>query len=1274
MESPQAYTPTDRRLALLRGEELPERSQGAALFADISGFTPLTEALVRALGPQRGAEELPRQLNLVYDALITEVDQYGGCVISFSGDAITCWFDGDNGLRAASCALRMQQCMQQFARIDIPGAGVVSLGIKVAVAVGPVRRFVTGDPAIHLLDALAGNTLHRLAAAEHLAGRGEVLIDQLTAGALGEHGIVGERRIDEESGEGFLVLTAITQAAEPTPWPPFEEQVIDDAVARTWMLPPAYQRLQSGMGEFLTELRPAVALFVRFGGIDYELDEQAPNKLNTFILSVQQILQRYESYILQLTIGDKGSYLYTSFGAPVAHEDDAIRAAAAALEIRDLQLPFITSVQIGISHGRMRIGAYGGVTRRTYGVLGDEVNLAARLMQNAAVGEIIASQAARKLMADAFEWEQGEPLTVKGKSQPVVIFRLLRTRERRTIRLQEPRYALPMIGRQHELALIVARMQLALAGPGQVIGITAEAGLGKSRLTAEVVRIAQREQMIAYGGECQSYGTNTSYLVWQNIWRGFFGINPSWSLEEQISTLETQIRPIDPALLQRLPLLGAVLNIAIPDTELTRSLDAKLRKESLESLLVDCLRARAAEMPLLLVLEDCHWLDPLSHDLAETIARAIADLPILMILAYRPPQVQRLFDLRLRQLLHFSEIPLANLPADEILQLVQSKLVQVYGSETETPAALVETVSARAQGNPFYIEELLNYFHDRAIDPRDPAAMAQIELPTSLYSLILSRIDQLSENQKTLLKVASVIGRLFRVAMLWGVYNQFGNQQRVRHELDILSSLELTPLDTPDPELAYLFKHVVTQEVAYETLPYAMRSLIHGQIGDYIEHSYADTLDQYIDLLAHHYSHSTNQAKQREYLLKAGIAAQAAFANAAAINYYRRLLPMVEAPDQSPVMLRLAQVLELVGEWDEAEQNNRLAREASERLGDMAGLAASQHALGSLLRKRGRYAEAQEQLQQAQTSYQSLGNLAGMSMALVDVGEVYRMQGRFGEARQLYEQSLALVATHGDARARQQVRAHALKAAGTATSYQGDFAGARALYEESMAIRHILGDRPGVAVLLNNQGIIARHQHQFADAHALNAESILLFRELGDRWSVGQLLNNQACVAADQGNFDEARKLIAESLLIRRQIGDRAGLALSLNTLADMLLDQGDFTDVRAVLDESLAINRELGDQTAIAYLLEDYAGLAAAAGAAVRALQIAGYAAALRNQVGAPLPPTEQARVDRMLAPARSIPPEQIQTAWEAGQALEIEAAIALARSIDESSIPADG
>ncbi len=1057
MESLYAYIPTDRRYALSRGYELPDATTGAALFADISGFTPLTEALVLALGPQRGAEELTRRLNQIYDALVGEIENYRGSVIGFSGDAITCWFDDQEPeylhphpktspvIRATACALTIQRIMGQFAQIDIPGAGMVSLAIKVVVTVGSARRFLIGDPKIQLFDTLAGETLYRLAAGEHRAERGEILLDQPAAAALGEQIEILEWRDDPESGERFAVVNKLNVDVQTDPWPPLKTELLDNELVRPWLLPPVYERLMSGMGEFLTELRPTVALFLRFSGIDYDDDPQARSKLNTYVQAVQRILARYDNYVHQLTIGDKGSNFYVSFGAPLAHEDDAIRAIAAALELRDIQLEFITDVQIGVSQGLTRAGACGGLRRRTYSTIGDAVNMAARLMQNAPVGQVLVNENVRKVTVDNFTWEELPPLSVKGKSQPVTVFRLIARQASRGIRLHEPKYALPMVGRAAELSLVEEMLDITLLGHGQILGITAEAGMGKSRLIAEIIRLTQGRTIVGYGGECQSYGTSTSYLVWQNIWRGFFGLDPAWSVPEQIESLKQQLSEIAPTLLPRLPLLGAVLNLQIADNELTASFDAKLRKESLKSLLVDCLRKRAHSMPLLLVLEDCHWLDPLSHDLLEVIGRAIVDLPVLIVIAYRPPQIDRLLAPRVSQLLHFTEIPLADLPSDEIEQLVSYKLGQIYGEQTKLPQAFIEKINLRAEGNPFYIEELLNFLHDRKIDPQHPEALEQIDLPNSLHSLILSRIDQLSENQKSLLKVASVIGRLFRAAILWGIYNQFGDQDQARNDLDILSAMELTPMDTPEPELAYLFKHILTQEVAYETLSFATRAMLHDQIGQYIENMYQEVLDQYVDLLAYHFEHGENLVKKREYLLRAGKAAQADYSNTAAIAYYRKVLPLLPEEDQVGVILNLGQVLELVGDWKEAESFYQQTEALTNRLNNEAGHAQAQEALGWLLRKQGEYADAEAWLVRARDSYEQLGDNSGVSHVLSDIGEIYRLQGRYAQARGYYEESLSLAANISEVRLRQKARAHALKGAGTVATWQGDYATAREL-------------------------------------------------------------------------------------------------------------------------------------------------------------------------------------------------------------------------------------
>ncbi len=1221
MDSPLAYIPMDRRFASISGTSLNDRTHGAALFVDISGFTQLTEALARELGPQRGAEELTRYLNLVYDAVIDELHRYGGSVIAFAGDAITCWLAGDSGLRATACALTMQSAMQQFTAITTPAGSQVHLAMKAAVAAGPARRFLVGDPSVRVIDVLAGSTLVRLANAEHQAKRGEVVIEGVTLAALGDRVQVIELRYDPEHGQTIGVVQGLSQPVADAPWPALHPDQLTDDQVRVWLLPQVYERLRRGLGNFLAELRPTVALFVRFGDIDYDEDGAAGHKLDDYIRWVQGIVAHYEGTLIDLNTGDKGSYLYINFGAPLAHEDNADRAAAAALAlaVQPDHLRYVEQVQIGISQGRMRAGAYGGTNHRTYGVLGDEVNMAARLMMAAKTGQILVSEAAQRSLSNSFVVEELPPIRVKGKSEPAVIFAVTGVQQVRSSQLTVPTYALPMIGRQAELALVAEKLVLAGRGHGQLLSIIGEPGIGKSRLVAEMIRWGANHAFAIYGGDCESFGANSSYLVWQPIWRGIYGIESSWPLTKQISTLANQLRAINPAFSARLPLLGAVLNIEIPDNALTQSFDAKLRKTSLEALLVDCLQTAARQTPLLIVLEDCHWLDPLSQDLLETIGNAIAALPVFFVLAYRPLEQARLRSIGVNHLPHYSEIQLAPLTTEESAQFVSSKLAQLSGAAAPVAQTLAERLATQADGNPFYIEELINYLHYRAIDFSDSAALEKVELPDSLQRLVLTLIDHLSESQKITVKVASVIGRVFRAAWLYGVYPELGDPSRVRSDLEMLNQQNLMLPEAEEPELTYLFRQVLTQSVTYESLPHALKTTLHEQIGDFIEQTYPEALDQYLDLLAYHYERSANGAKQRHYLQQAGEVAQAAYANVTAIGYFTRLLSLLTEAEQGRVLLKLGEILDRVGEYTEANHRFQTALTLAEQTHDQPLLAQCQIALGELRRKQSQYEEAISYFAQAQTIAEQSGDQASVAMALVCAG------------------SLAL--------------------------YQGDYAAAQSRYAQSLAIRRQLHDQPNIANVLNNLAITAANQGDLSQSSTLFAESLTIRRHLGDQWGVANSLNNLGELALQQEAYAEAYPHLEEAVLIYRNIGDKWSLGNSVLTLGNVLRAQGDYSAAYPLYQESLQINRDLGDRRALAYLLENIGGLLSLQGEAVCAIQLAAAAATLRERLNTPLSPAEQSQVDQALEPARqALGTVAAASAWEAGRALTLEQSIAAA------------
>ena len=438
------YLSPDRLQALAAGLNLPFTADGSVLFADISGFTSVTERLRSSLGVRRGAEELTAHLNRVYEALIAEVEQYGGSIIGFAGDAITCWFGGQStALRAVACGVALFDAMRPVERITLPEGDTLQLGLKVVISSGETKRFVVGDPDIQLMDALAGATVTRLAVGEGLAEPGNLLADEATIQGLGDQARVQAWR---ESADARFALLEHFAHSPDVMLPPPRAATLRPEQFRAWLLPAFARHMDAGLGEFQIELRPVTALFLRFSGIDYDTDSDAEAGLNRLVRLVQGIVHRYEGNVLQLTIGDKGSYLYAAFGTPVAHEDDTPRALNAALDIHAAvtELDDVGPVQIGISRGVMRAGAYGSSTRRTYGVHGDQTNLAARLMTEAEPGTILLSESLLRANLDDFTLERLPPIQVKGKANPIQVFRLTGRRERS---FEARFYTTPLVGR-----------------------------------------------------------------------------------------------------------------------------------------------------------------------------------------------------------------------------------------------------------------------------------------------------------------------------------------------------------------------------------------------------------------------------------------------------------------------------------------------------------------------------------------------------------------------------------------------------------------------------------------------------------------------------------------------------------------------------------------------------------------------------------------------------------------------------------------------------------
>jgi len=1216
------YIPIDRRQALANGTGLPEQTTGAALLADIAGFTPLTEALAQALGPQRGAEEIIALLNQVYDALVDAVHSYGGSVVVFSGDAITCWFDdlsweldsharpsaqdspSPAALRATASALAMQQAMRAFAAIPSPTGQAVTLAVKVAVVQGPIRRLLVGDPAIQRLEVLAGRTLDRLAAIQHQAASGEVLLDAATARQL-DGLIVAVWHKDAQASASVAAVTGLTTPVARQPWLSLPAGALRAEQCRPWVLPAVAARLQHQPDSFLAELRPAVALMLQFGGLDYDGDDTVGDKLDAFIRWVQQVVAHHDGALIDLTIGDRGNYLYAAWGAPLAHDDDAARALAAAHELlaRPSALASIADIRIGLARGTMRAGSYGSPERRTYGVLGDATNLAFRLMTQAPVGAIWCDAGVARAAERHWSFVARPPVRVKGKAGLVPVYLPEGAHGRRPVAPSTD----ALVGRQDEVARLAQALDAVIAGQSRVVLLDGEAGIGKSRLVSELARLARARGLVELQGAGQSIGRQTPYHAWRDVFTTYFGLDDVPHLADRQARVYAAVQP---HLIERLALLNEVLNLGFPDTPLTRALDDRSRNESLRSLLIELLRLWAREQPLVLMLEDVHWLDSLSWELAVEVARTLTaeKLPLFLLVATRPLDERHLMSQQLNALMELAatRMSLQMLDIADTVKLAAARL----GVDAATmPESVVALVQARSGGNPFFVEELVATLRERGmirLEPDDDAGPAarlrcvvntdlgragQV-LPDTLQGLLLARIDRLGVEEQLTLKVAAVIGPVFAYPLLYHARTRHAalEEQGLRRQLGALVAQDFTALEATEPDLTYRFKHILTQEAAYGTLLFAQRRALHQTVAAWYEQASSATLPEsersqaeplplsvrspYLPLLAYHYGAAEDVERERHYAHLAGIQAAEQYAKAEATAHFTRALALTP---QADLALRFDLLLARVDAYpwhvDRADIEEDLAtlHTLAEQLDDNTRRVA-------VLLRRLRHPNTQDVFTEIVHVAEQTVRLAEAVGSTVIAAEAHYRWGwrliSYGDYAAAYTSATALVRL---ARTTQDLRTESLAWSlfGSIAVHQEDYSVAETALQECLRLVQLIEDRYAEAACLGNLGRIALSQGNYTKARTCY-EQAMRTADLVGRNQAGNL-HQLGTIAAGLGDYQNARSYYLKSLQMAQIRGDQRHIAENLFGLSYIDGLQGDHTSALALAQQALAIARTIG-------------------------------------------------------------------------------------------------
>lgn len=933
------------------------------------------------------------------------------------------------------------------------------------------------------------------------------------------------------------------------------------------------------------EFRQVASVFISFA----EPPDQ--QNLRSFVTIVLKLVYSYGGYFNKLDFGDKGSVMLVLFGAPIAHENDVVRAADFLLSLR----AYATDVRwrAGLTFETVYAGFIGGFEHSEYTAIGDAVNLAARMMMQAEWGDIWMSPlAAQRLRGKGYRTETLGVYAFKGKSNALAVTRLLGKRADS----EEGQPDIPqhrrgqLVGRDAELAhLMQWVIPLIDAAPREetpdrdhlprIIVIYGDPGIGKSCLVDELrLRCAMGRRLRWFS--CPSDEIMRQSLnPFERMLHGYLDQSPERTVEENkkrfdqlldllIASVPPDYRGIAQELQRTRSFLGAIVNLRW-NNSLYEQLDPKLRFDNMLLAFRTFLQAESLRQPVVVQLEDMQWLDTDSQELIRSLAHVLHDhaLVLLCVSRYRDDG---------------SQVPL---PVDSTFSRHTLELTPLTVGHVQTLAAhlldgavtdeVIQFLVEKTNGNPFFVEQLILDLREREAITWAGAGWQlriaeDIDVPTSISAVLTARLDRLSSQVKQVVQTAAVLGHEFAlqvlVAMLRGDVGVFQH----------VSTAEAERIWSLISEWHYLFTHPLLRDAAYTMQLRTQLRELHTLAGAAIEQVYADHLPPKYADLAYHYGQAEDLERERRYARLAGEWAATRFANREAVRYLSRALeltPVDTLPERWELLSLRERVYDLQGtrsaqnqDLDELEKlanqlndNQRRAyavlrwANCADRLGDYPGMiAASQGAIYLANVLQSRDIEAAGYLQWARALW---------------------YQGEYDTARQRAEQSLELARKVQS----RQLEADSLRTLGNVALYEGNYPEARTAFEQSLYLCRELSDWYGESGALNNLGIIAFYQGDYARARDCYEQSLHLNRQAGDQQGESMALGNLGEVAAAQGDYAAAQTSFEQTLRLYREMGDQYGESLILFNLGEVAATLGDYTTARSTFEQSLEICRAIG-------------------------------------------------------------------------------------------------
>ena len=904
-----------------------------------------------------------------------------------------------------------------------------------------------------------------------------------------------------------------------------------------------------------SERRNVTVLFADISGftaMSEKLDPEVVTSLmNGCMRNLADIVTRYEGHVDKF-IGD---CIMAIFGAPIAHENDPELALRAALDMMKsmeeynktlpIQLDTPLALHTGINTGMVIAGGMGTDQKMQYTVMGDTVNLASRMESLAVSGETLVSSYTYNLTRHAFDFVAMDPVKVKGKKDPVAVYRVIKPKTV-TASDTKPNEHLPLVGREQEIKIVGDAYTRFRKGMGQAVFLISEPGVGKSRLQTECNKQFHENDIQTVSGACRSYSSCTSYSIFIELFHNLFGVNSddvAITAAQKVATGLPLVLGLDPESLpieakEAIVFIGFMLG-----GNLSGEFDIPLEHMPAQEIKIATFRAiawlferMANKKPLSITLEDLHYADAASIELIAHLFRVVGNSQILLILLLRPNKDHASARLQpiARKLLEDACIEVAfryldNKESDQLSRLL-------LHSE-KVPEQLLRLIRERAAGNPLYIEEIVRSMRDERVVEKTDADeirilrnLADVSIPNSLSGMISARVDRLPAHLKELLNVAAVIGSTFRLEL----FRRVANIPNLDALLDTLTQEEILFESQSFPEIEYSFRNVLIQESVYGAMLLKKRKALHLQVAQQVERLFANNLEEQAELLGYHFHLAEEWKPAYVHLVASGLKAKRAFANEEAVRAFSRALtasPFADASEMSVTDLHvhLSETKELMGEMSDAISHREEAIKTT----------------------------TDPKLQ---------------ADFLRNIGRMYEKRGFKDDATRVYEQAFVLLADHVNSLEMGQLFMNQ----SWVLNRSRQFAPAMEKANAALEIFKAHNSRENIALVYNNLAVFCEHQDDFDKALEYNQLSLQLFTDLNDKRQMANLYLSLGYVYNSRKEFEPALEYFSKSVTLMERIGNRYGAGTALMSKGRIYMDTNRLDLAARELNHSLRIHQDL--------------------------------------------------------------------------------------------------